>query len=121
MNFFDITAVFLIGVLFIKLLVAYYLTYGMVRADFRIVALNERAFVGMTSAVSGVFWGLLGANRLFNWNFQNETALTIISMALFVQALPSFVWLYLYSTNRFKETGEIKPRSESVNGPGDNQ
>lgn len=85
----------------VDLSVAYLLARGAVRSNYSILALNERAFVALSQATSGLLLAFLGANRIFGWHIDNALALVVLSLALLVQATPGFVWLTLYLSHKF--------------------
>lgn len=87
---------------------AYLLTKTTARANYSLVALNERAFVATIQSASAFLLAALGANRIFGWNFSDEVALIAISAALLLQAVPSIVWLYLFLRHKFDRAGRIK-------------
>jgi hypothetical protein len=109
----QIISLILIGVVATDLAAAFLLLRGAARSDYSIVALNERAFVALTQAVSGVILALLGVNRLLGWHWSTEVALVMLSVALVTQALPGFVWVSLYLFGKFGPRGQIANSEET--------
>lgn len=101
-----IVSIILMLVVTVDLTVAYLLIRGAVRSNYSILALNERAFVALSQAASGIMLGILGANRIFGWQFNDLTVLVILSIALIIQATPGFVWLALFLSHKFRSNDD---------------
>ena len=101
-NFQLVISLILMLVVVVDVLVAFLLARGAVRSNYSILALNERAFVALSQALSGSMLGILGANRIFGWHLDNAIVLVVLSLALLIQATPGFVWLGLYLSHKFQ-------------------
>ena len=108
MDFFEhVVSLILIGVVVTDLAAAFLLLRGAVRSDYSIVALNERAFVALTQAISGITLASLGVNRLLGLHWDVAVVLAMLSFALIIQALPGFIWVMLYLLGKFGPSGTI--------------
>ena len=112
-NFEFAISLILMLVVTVDVAVAYLLARGAVKSNYSILALNERAFVALSQATSGIMLGVLGANRIFSLNLPNEVVLVVLSLALIIQATPGFVWLTLYLTHKFGGGNGTNPVDES--------
>ncbi len=106
-TFEQIVSLILVGVVATDLAAAFLLLRGAVRSDYSIVALNERAFVALSQAISGVTLAALGVNRLLGFHWSVELVLVLLSTALIIQALPGFIWVMLYLFGKFGPSGQV--------------